>query len=96
MNELKDGEDEADVSLLTNKIRTLHTDEENNTELNSSQLAVKPDGTVVIKDSYGAEFLGQRSWKGLERDVPIKEAELAREGKMGTAKKYENEPLWYF
>lgn len=46
----------------------------------------------MVKGSHGAEFLAQRSWKGLERDVPVKEAELAKEGRSGTAKKYENEP----
>ncbi|XP_018561728.1 2-(3-amino-3-carboxypropyl)histidine synthase subunit 2 [Anoplophora glabripennis] len=94
VGEYRGEEETADVSLLTNKIRTLNHQEESafNMDSNTSQIAVRPDGTIMLRGSRGAEFLAQRSWKGLERDVAVKEAELAKEGRLGTAKKYQNEP----
>ncbi|KAJ8921166.1 hypothetical protein NQ315_013638 [Exocentrus adspersus] len=91
--EQKENEGDADVSLLTNTIRTLQPKEDNESSTESStQLAIKPDGTVMLKNSSGAQFLSRRIWKGLEQDVDLKEAELAEEGKSGIASKYKNEP----
>ncbi|XP_023029970.1 diphthamide biosynthesis 2 [Leptinotarsa decemlineata] len=81
----------GDVSLLSNKIR-INSNE--TTLLKSdagSQVALKSDGTLSLSTSYGAGYLADRSWKGLEQNLGQTEPELAQEGRSGIAQKYKNE-----
>ncbi|CAH1971071.1 unnamed protein product [Acanthoscelides obtectus] len=79
---------EPDVSLLTNRIRGADNVEDN---CGSNQIMLRSDGTLALNTSYGAGFLADRTWKGLEQNLGNTEVEKATEGRRGLAQKYENE-----
>lgn len=73
----------GDVSLITGKIRNNPEDEMQS----GNEVALKSEGTVAVS----AEYLNQRSWKGLEQNLGRTEVKLAEMGRSGTAFSYENE-----
>ncbi|KAJ8967034.1 hypothetical protein NQ314_003151 [Rhamnusium bicolor] len=78
---IEDVEDEeGDVSLITNTIRT--------TTLESASANVATD--LSPAESQVA-LQTERLWRGLEQDLGQTEAELAQEGRSGIARKYKNE-----
>lgn len=81
----------ADVSLLTNKIRSYISEDVTDDQTNT--IVLKNEGTVAVNFNYGAGYLSERSWKGLEQNLGQTEAELAQEGRTGIAYKYSNEDL---
>lgn len=84
----------SDVSLLTGKIRNLEEEQDNNFPTsNDGTVALKSDGILAVSSNYGAGYLNDRTWKGLEQNLGKNEVSLAIEGKKGTAQGYDNEPL---
>nr|KAG5714090.1 hypothetical protein BaRGS_020418 [Batillaria attramentaria] len=87
--------DSTDVSLISNKLRsmgqrtTAEGDDQGSTAvvLRSEAMAV----TTVSAETAG-EFLSARSWRGLERKLGETPVEKAKEGRSGIALGYENEP----
>ncbi|XP_011156190.1 2-(3-amino-3-carboxypropyl)histidine synthase subunit 2 [Solenopsis invicta] len=81
---------DSDISLITSNIRnceddTLYTDQMN-------ALTVRSSGTVAIGKA-GAQYLQERSWKGVEQRLgedPVQPAEI---GRTGLAWEYTNETL---
>lgn len=86
-------EDKLDVSLLTGHIRNLNKkiDENIENDERTNDLAVRNDGTLALNSSYGAGFLANRSWKGLEQNLGKNDVKLAEEGRSGVAQSYQNE-----
>ncbi|KAJ8950767.1 hypothetical protein NQ318_011260 [Aromia moschata] len=83
---------EGDVSLLTNRVRTVALEENFAAgDTGDMQVALKTDGTVALNTSYGAGYLAERTWKGLEQNLGQTEAEVAQKGRSGIAQKYKNE-----
>ncbi|XP_066144439.1 2-(3-amino-3-carboxypropyl)histidine synthase subunit 2 [Euwallacea fornicatus] len=87
---------ETDVSLLTGKLRSNvreETQEFANREMGSSksQIALKGDGTLSVNSHFGAGYLNDLSWKGLEQNLGQTEVKLAEKGRTGIAQGYENE-----
>ncbi|KAB0791422.1 hypothetical protein PPYR_03222 [Photinus pyralis] len=80
--------EDADVSLITGALRSSTLEE---TAEESTEIAVRNDGTVALNTSFGAGFLAQRNWKGLEQNLGQDEVELASEGRRGIAQGYSNE-----
>ncbi|KAL1502131.1 hypothetical protein ABEB36_007323 [Hypothenemus hampei] len=81
---------ETDVSLLSGKLRSLRNPE-SKLESESSQIALKSEGTLTTHSHFGAGYLQQRSWKGLEQNLGDTEVKLAEEGRTGIAQEYKNE-----
>lgn len=81
----------TDVSLLTGRLRS---DERSESEEEvSGVVCVKPKGTVATNAGYGAGYLSQRTWKGLEQNLGQSAAKEVEEGLSGLAGAYENEPM---
>jgi len=93
LNTIKMDDNETDVSLLSGKVRSNLPQEENqeNAIKDSIQVALKCEGTLAVNSNFGAGFLNERSWKGLEQDLGRTEVKMAEEGRKGIATEYENE-----
>ncbi|CAG9770189.1 unnamed protein product [Ceutorhynchus assimilis] len=87
-------ENETDVSLLTGKLRSNRPDsiseEPDNKDL---QMALKSDGSLALNTNFGAGYLSERSWKGLEQNLGQTEVKMAEEGRKGIAQGYTNEQI---
>ncbi|XP_018329150.1 2-(3-amino-3-carboxypropyl)histidine synthase subunit 2-like [Agrilus planipennis] len=89
---LRKANEDADVSLITGKVRQSVTQEEDSVDLEEqTQVALGSDGTVALNTHYGAGFLGARSWKGLDPNLGKDEPAVIQEGRKGVAMAYENE-----
>ncbi|XP_026675426.1 2-(3-amino-3-carboxypropyl)histidine synthase subunit 2 [Ceratina calcarata] len=83
---------DSDVSLITGELRncdeesTVCTDQMNALVLNNSS------GVVAIGKA-GAEFLQNRSWKGVEQRLGKDDVHSAEIGRYGLPNCYENEPI---
>lgn len=97
INDVKTNANETDVSLITGRLRTnrgseiddkLMVEEDNQTD---SRVALKNEGTVALNCNFGAGYLNERSWKGLEQNLGQSEVKLAEEGRKGIAQNYESE-----
>ncbi|XP_050305698.1 2-(3-amino-3-carboxypropyl)histidine synthase subunit 2 [Anthonomus grandis grandis] len=84
---------ESDVSLLTGKVRSFVPEPVKESLQNSTEIALKTEGTVALNSNYGAGYLSERSWKGLEQNLGQSEVKLAEEGKTGLAQGYDNEKI---
>nr|CAH7755858.1 unnamed protein product [Callosobruchus chinensis] len=83
---------EGDVSLLTNRIRGADGIEDSGGGVNgNNQIMLRSDGTLALNTSYGAGFLADRTWKGLEQNLGGTDVEKAVEGRSGLAQKYNSE-----
>lgn len=86
-----------DVSLLTGKIRNLESDDDvtiyNKDDNGDGTIAIKSDGMLAINYNYGAGYLNDRTWKGLEQNLGKNDVKLAVDGKKGIAQGYDNEGL---
>ncbi|VEN44739.1 unnamed protein product [Callosobruchus maculatus] len=83
---------EGDVSLLTNRIRGADGIEDSGGGVNgNNQIMLRSDGTLALNTSYGAGFLADRTWKGLEQNLGGTDVEKAAEGRSGLAQKYDSE-----
>lgn len=93
--EVKGGnvEEKLDVSLLSGNIRNLSRKNEEcgESDEKTNDIALRSDGTLALNSSYGAGFLANRSWKGLEQNLGRNDAKVAEEGRSGIASNYENE-----
>lgn len=78
-----------DVSLLTGNVRSFEPQVIK--EETDNVVASRPEGVVAINNAYGAGYLNDRTWKGLEQNLGRTEAVLATEGRKGIAQGYENE-----
>lgn len=96
INDVKTNINETDVSLITGKLRANRGSEIDNSELvednqTDGRVALKNEGTVALNSNFGAGYLSERSWKGLEQNLGHSEVKLAEEGRKGIAQSYENE-----
>lgn len=80
-----------DISLITGRLRNFNQDKLTDGSSNSNSLAVRPDGTVATNSNYGAGFLNERTWKGLEQNLGQTNVVTATEGRKGIAQSYDNE-----
>lgn len=80
-----------DVSLLTGKIRSAESEGISSSINDENAVALKPEGVVGINENYGAGYLSNRVWKGLEQNLGQSDVHLAGEGRKGIAQSYENE-----
>ncbi|KAF2880158.1 hypothetical protein ILUMI_26021 [Ignelater luminosus] len=85
--------DENDVSLITGKVRCSKVEEttERSESVHAKEIALRADGTLAVNTTFGAGFLQERSWKGLEQNLGVEVPELATEGRRGIAQGYQNE-----
>lgn len=85
----------SDVSLLTGQIRYVEKTSEEQENFDSSgddkQVSVRQEFKVQVSDNYGAGFLSNRSWKGLEQNLGENEPQFAATGRKGVAQGYVNE-----
>ncbi|ESO86068.1 hypothetical protein LOTGIDRAFT_195492 [Lottia gigantea] len=81
-------EEMADVSLITNKVRTLG--KRSNSRSNVTDIQIGSDKSVVAHTA--AEHLSNRSWQGLEQALGETPVEKAEEGQTGIAMSYTSEP----
>ncbi|GLV36925.1 Diphthamide biosynthesis 2 [Carabus blaptoides fortunei] len=83
----------SDVSLLTGQIRYVNSEtsvvQANATE--EQQITLREDFKLQVSDNYGAGFLTNRSWKGLEPNLGQNAPQLATTGRKGVAQGYVNE-----
>ncbi|KAL0122575.1 hypothetical protein PUN28_007344 [Cardiocondyla obscurior] len=79
-----------DVSLVTSSVRNCEDDALCTDQMNA--LAVRSSGTVAIGKA-GAQYLQERSWKGVEQKLGENSAQPAETGRSGLAWEYTNEPL---
>lgn len=87
---LAKNENETDVSLLTGKLRSNAPANESIEEISGdSQVAVKGHGSLSVY--FGAGYLNDRFWKGLEQNLGATDVKLAEEGRKGIAQGYDNE-----
>ncbi|KAK5638455.1 hypothetical protein RI129_012750 [Pyrocoelia pectoralis] len=84
---------ESDVSLITGALRLNVREQSGEVSGNETDLAIRSEGVVALNTNFGAGFLHQRNWKGLEQNLGENEAELATEGHRGIAQGYSNEKL---
>lgn len=88
--------DSTDVSLISNKLRSLgeRTPVEAGGGGDSSAVVLRADNMAVSERSAetAGEFLSARSWQGLERKLGETPVEKAMEGRSGIALGYESEP----
>lgn len=84
--------DSADVSLLTNAVRSYGEENLPENLKSNSQIAIKSETTIATNSDFGAGYLLARTWKGLEPQLGKNEPEIANEGQRGLAGKYKNEP----
>ncbi|XP_060533166.1 2-(3-amino-3-carboxypropyl)histidine synthase subunit 2 [Cylas formicarius] len=88
---IKMDENETDVSLLTGKVRTANIVQEELPAMSGDELALKTDGIIALRSNFGAAFLAEKTWKGLEQNLGETEVKLAEPGRKGLAQSYENE-----
>lgn len=55
------------------------------------EISSKTNGVLVGSIKFGAGYLTNRSWKGLDQNLGHTEIELAKEGRTGIAQCYSNE-----
>jgi diphthamide biosynthesis protein 2 len=89
-----DGDFEPEFSLITGSLKT--TDITDSTvgyvDGNLQAIAKRDPMKVAIMQSTGAQFLSERSWKGLEQRLGDTPASHAVRGRRGVAIAYEDEP----
>ncbi|XP_034940364.1 2-(3-amino-3-carboxypropyl)histidine synthase subunit 2 [Chelonus insularis] len=85
--------EDTDVSLVSGNIRghSNHCSSEPDVD-KMSALTCKSDGTIAIGKA-GANFLNNRSWKGLEQKLGESEVVPAEKGRSGLPVNYDSEPL---
>ncbi|XP_044764321.1 2-(3-amino-3-carboxypropyl)histidine synthase subunit 2 [Coccinella septempunctata] len=84
--------DEPDVSLLTGRMRSNQSeDSEGTTAEENNEISLKSNGVLVENSKFGAGYLANRSWTGLEQNLGQTEIQLAKEGRRGIAQFYSNE-----
>lgn len=82
---------EPDISLVTGKIRV--STQNNDVHTADTQVVLQSDsGTVATVADSAGEFLGLRSWKGLEKNLGETCVTKFVEGQRGLAAGYANEP----
>ncbi|XP_031825978.1 diphthamide biosynthesis 2 [Nomia melanderi] len=79
---------DSDISLLTGKLRNC---DENLCADKMNVLAIKDSGVVAIGKA-GAEFLHNRSWKGVEQRLGKDAVHSAQIGRSGLPNSYDSEP----
>ena len=80
----------SDVSLITGKVRTLGTEDKE--ESNSDNALMAQETAVgLLHQNGGGEFLSQRGWQGLEQKLGETPVVKARKGRPGIAWGYEGE-----
>ncbi|BFY99282.1 hypothetical protein BsWGS_02321 [Bradybaena similaris] len=84
----------TDVSLISNRVRTLGVTETLTVSTASGQdLVVRSESLAVASLAENAgEFLASRSWKGLEQKLGETSVVKATEGQFGIAAGYQHEP----
>ncbi|KAF5281896.1 hypothetical protein FQR65_LT14480 [Abscondita terminalis] len=87
----KDVAELTNVSLISGKVRVV--DDANVVEEVASTIALKNEGTVALNTSFGAGYLSERSWKGLEQNLGQDKPDVVTEGRKGIAQGYANEKL---
>ncbi len=89
----EDIEDSGDVSLLTGRIREMKklTEGDRDVGAESSALLPQETGLSVLHEGGGGEFLGQRTWRGLEQKLGQTEVAKAVAGQSGIAMGYRGE-----
>ncbi|KAK9874379.1 hypothetical protein WA026_002726 [Henosepilachna vigintioctopunctata] len=80
---------ESDVSLLTGNLRSIQFDDAK--QSSDEKIVLKTSGTLIESSKFGAGYLAERSWKGLEQNVGQTQVKLAKEGRAGIAQFYVNE-----
>lgn len=86
--EFKQSDEDADLSLITGKIRINEKIE--NSDESSKALAVQDTRITSLHQSGGGQFLAERSWQGLEQKIGETAPTLAVEGQTGIAWNYTN------
>lgn len=84
----KNDMEEADVSLVTGKVRGLDI------QLDSGQgneVSAQERGISVLHENGGGQYLAQRAWTGLEQKLGETKVEKASQGQRGIAFGYEGE-----
>ncbi|KYN02549.1 Diphthamide biosynthesis protein 2 [Cyphomyrmex costatus] len=81
---------DSDVSLITSNIRNYEDDTVYTDQMNA--LTVRSSGTVAIGKA-GAQYLQERSWKGVEQRLGEDPVQPAETGRVGLAWEYTNESL---
>ena len=86
-------EEVPDISLISGQLRPVYSQQENN-NMQSDSLVVRNENTTLSTQHHtsAAEFLAQRSWKGLEVKRGETEVTKAVEGRSGIASAYTHEP----
>lgn len=79
--------------LLVNDVAEVNVLKDNEDSSSNTAIAVKNDGTVALDHHFGAGYLAQRSWKGLQQNLGESEVKLVEEGRKGIAFGYESEPI---
>ncbi|XP_076650044.1 diphthamide biosynthesis 2 isoform X2 [Halictus rubicundus] len=79
----------ADTSLITGELRNYNENVPCSDKMNA--LAIKDSGVVAIGKA-GAEFLHNRSWKGLEQKLGKDAVHSAEIGRSGLPTSYDSEP----
>ncbi|KAK4878417.1 hypothetical protein RN001_010923 [Aquatica leii] len=80
-----------DVSLITGKVRT--SVKGMVVEDVGSEVATRESGALALNTNFGAGFLSQRGWKGLEQNLGCDQPDTVSEGRRGIAQGYQNETL---
>ncbi|KAL6261712.1 hypothetical protein P5V15_006801 [Pogonomyrmex californicus] len=81
---------DSDVSLVSSSVRNCEDDALCTDQMNA--LTVRSSGTVAIGKA-GAQYLQERSWKGVEQRLGEDSAQPAEAGRTGLAWEYTNETL---
>ncbi|XP_071118174.1 2-(3-amino-3-carboxypropyl)histidine synthase subunit 2-like [Haliotis cracherodii] len=90
----QEAETVADVSLISNQIRVLGTQGETELMASSTALVSRDQNMAVatFQAQSAGEFLGARTWQGLERNLGDTPVTKATEGRSGIAASYDDEP----
>ncbi|XP_067679794.1 2-(3-amino-3-carboxypropyl)histidine synthase subunit 2-like isoform X2 [Haliotis asinina] len=90
----EDAQSVADVSLISNRIRMMGTHDETEAMTTSTALVSRDQNMAVatVKAQSAGEFLGARTWQGLERNLGDTPVTKATEGRSGIAASYDDEP----
>jgi len=81
---------DSEVSLITSNIRNCEDDTLCTDQMNA--LTIRSSGTVAIGKA-GAQYLQERSWKGVEQRLGEDPVQPAETGRIGLAWEYTNETL---
>ncbi|KAK7099928.1 2-(3-amino-3-carboxypropyl)histidine synthase subunit 2-like [Littorina saxatilis] len=86
--------DMADVSLISNKLRSMGQRSEVDGFEGSSAVMLRSDNMAVsnLSADNAGEFLASRSWQGLDRKLGQTPVEKAKDGRSGIAMGYQSEP----